>query len=394
MPASSAPSLKPGPTRATVLATIATEPLLATWMPTANRADCNAVATSKTSLSSTATRSAVPFSSIAIPEPTVVSTFCLTMNVRTEVRRAMPVPTRSCTRLPVTRTCPGWTVSVPGSTTMPSAPGSAAEGVDGVRVHGRVGADHDAGSPRRDPVASDLQRAAGGDGAGGPDAGLLRGEDVVPRHPAVEEVGGRAAEVDAAVEREHDVVLDPQSGPVEADRVASADANARARNEDVAPQVQEQPDAGELDGRAARVAGREREDRRLHDVRQRNALQPDRGRGGGAADDGQVLDGHSHRLRDPERRAARDEDRREPLATDAERPRVVDLDAVADVVHAGRDADRAAAGVLDRFDGILDGEGARRVRLGRDADRAVAAFPALCRERRPEPAAARRAARA
>jgi hypothetical protein len=77
------------------LPTIAADPLPATWIPTTNPRSASAVATSKTSLSSIATRSASPFSSIATPVPTVASTFCLTMKLRTEVRSAIPVPVRS-----------------------------------------------------------------------------------------------------------------------------------------------------------------------------------------------------------------------------------------------------------------------------------------------------------
>jgi hypothetical protein len=52
-------------------------------------------------------------------------------------------------------------------------PGLLAEPVDRVRVDGRVGAHDDAGPGPRDPVPPDLERAAGRDGSGRRDAGLL-----------------------------------------------------------------------------------------------------------------------------------------------------------------------------------------------------------------------------
>ena len=77
-----------------------------------------------------------------------------------------------------------------------------------------------------------------------------------------------------------------------------------------------------------------------------------RGRRCGAADDREVLDGDGDRLLDRERRAARDQDRRGALTADAQRAGAADVDAVAEVVDAGREADRAARR-LHLVDGVL-----------------------------------------
>ena len=102
-----------------------------------------------------------------------------------------------------------------------------------------------------------------------------------------------------------------------------------------------------------------------------------------AAHDREVLHGDGDRLLDRECRAARDEDRRGPLPADLQRARTGDLDAVAEVVDAGGQADRAARR-LDRVDRVLEA----LLGLRRQADRAVAAV-VVAAERRPEPAAVR-----
>ena len=115
----------------------------------------------RTWLFSTAARSAAALSATTIPAPhRAVRTFCLTMQVRTAVRSAIPVPARSWTRLPVMRTCPGGDRDRPGRDDDAVAPRLVAEPVDGVAVDGRVRADDDARPVGGDLVADDVQRAA------------------------------------------------------------------------------------------------------------------------------------------------------------------------------------------------------------------------------------------
>ena len=162
------------PTRATVLPTTAAgrraqqqdadAASTAARSPSARRRS-----TSSTSLLSTATRSAAPWPSIAIPAPTSVTTFSFTIHVTTGVRSAIPVPERSWTRLPVIRTWPGATVKPPGGDDDPVGAGRrvpVAEAVDDVRVDRRVGADDDPVAARRDLVADDVERPAGRDDPG------------------------------------------------------------------------------------------------------------------------------------------------------------------------------------------------------------------------------------
>ena len=211
------------------------------------------------------------------------------------------------------RTWPGAAGKPPAATTIPSAPAESAERVDGVRVDGRVGADDDA--RRRSSRSCCRRRRACRPGATAPVATMppsLAREHLVARDAARVEVRRAAAEVDAAVEADDDVVLDAQAGGEEADLVAAAPASMPVRpTRTLRRSASEQPDAGELDRRAAaRSPRRVREDDEVLERRADDAADADRGRRGGAADDREVLDGDGDRLRDRERRAARDEDRR------------------------------------------------------------------------------------
>ena len=124
IPAACTRSWNAEPTRTTVFPATAALPLVATWMPTreqrllltGDRGDVEDLVVLDRH------PSACPLPSIAIPAPTVVSTFCLTMEVLTDVAGRDTRARLSATRLPVIRTWPGWTVSVPASTTMPSVP--------------------------------------------------------------------------------------------------------------------------------------------------------------------------------------------------------------------------------------------------------------------------------
>ena len=356
IPARTRASGAPRPTRATVfpatpaeVAFVSRIPTGASWLPSA------AAATSKISLLSTAMRSAAPLPSITIPSPTSATMFSLTMNVRTGVSSAIPWPVRSWTRLPVMRTCPGAAAKRAGGDDDPVRARAVAELVDRVRVDGCVGPDDDAVAARGDLVADDVQRGAWCRRAGCDDAASVAREHVVPGDAARVEVGRAAAEVDAALEPGDDVVLDAEAGGEHADVVPRTGVDAPRADEDVAAERDDQAEPGELDRGTAGLARRVREDDEVLEVAQPHTSEVDRGRCRGAADDRHVLDRHGDRLLDGERRPARDEDRRGALPADAERARAADRDAVAEVVDAGGEADRAA-GRLHLVDGVLEGE--------------------------------------
>ncbi len=153
------------------------------------------------------------------------------------------------------------------------------EGVDGVRVDGRVGADRDPGAARRNLVADHVEARAGRDRAGRDDPARQAGEHLVAADAAGEEVRRAAAEVDPAVEPDDDVVLDPQRRAEDAEPLAAAaGVHPGPADEDVLAHRDVERDAGELDRRAASVAGAVREDREVVEVGEHRALQPDRRR--------------------------------------------------------------------------------------------------------------------
>jgi hypothetical protein len=234
----------------------------------------------------------------------------------------------------------------------------AAEAVDRVRVDEDVRAGDDPVPPRDELVPGHVERAARRERAGGADPRQTRAEHLVAGDAAGVEVERGAAEVDAAVEAEHDVVLDPDPGAVHPDPVRGGDADAGAGDEDVALRRDEELDAGELDRGPARVGRAVREHDEVLERRDRHVAEPDGARGRAPAHDREALDGHGDGRGDRERLAARDEDRRGPLPAEANRAGAVDLDPGPDVVEARGEADGAAR-LLHRLDRVLDRQRAR-----------------------------------
>ena len=228
-----------------------------------------------------------------------VRTFCFTMNVRTGVRSAIPVPERSWTRLPVIRTWPGATREARLRRRRSRRCRAAlvrSRVVDDVRVDRRVGADDDPGAARRDLVADDVERAAGRDGAGRDDAAVVRrrAPRCARRGTSRGTPSGRRGR-SRAVEPDDDVVLDAQRrrrrGRLS---LAEAGVDAAAADEDVAAQRDEagrRPRARRAEPAAVcRRAVRE-DDEVLRASRRRTLRSSIAAGRRGAADDREVLDG-------------------------------------------------------------------------------------------------------